>query len=53
MDANFGLVRKRHAGISMSDASYGSQFFVEDGTVTDFVESYSDRDFKDDVSNCH
>jgi hypothetical protein len=51
MDANFGLVRKKNAGKSFSDASYGSRFFVDDSAVNEFVDSYSDRNVKDDVSN--
>jgi hypothetical protein len=51
MDANFGLVRKKNAGKSLSDASYGSRFFVSDSAVNEFVDSYSDRNVKDDVSD--
>jgi len=51
MDANFGLVRKKNAGKSLSAANCGSQFFIDDGMVNDFVETYYEHNVKDQVCN--
>jgi hypothetical protein len=49
MDANFGLVRKKNAGKSLSAANCGSRFFISDEVVSTFVESYYDHNVKDEV----
>jgi len=51
MDANFGLVRKKSAGKSLAEPNCGSQYFVQDDIVAAFVESYSDKSAKNEVSS--
>lgn len=53
MDANFGLVRKRSSGISMTEPLQANSMFVRDEDVEEYVLSDPDNSKPAEVSDCH
>lgn len=53
MDANFGLVRKRSSGMSMTQPLQGNSMFVKDEDVEDYLLSEPDHSKPSEVSDWH